>query len=72
MRLAGRYVPRSEILAAVETYELVESYPKDKYVPSYLVLAGDSVHILFATDIEGDNVRVVTVYRPVGAHQEFY
>jgi len=39
MRLAGRYIPREAILAAVETYELVEAYPDDKYLPSYLLLA---------------------------------
>lgn len=41
--------------------------PEDKYLPSYLVLArhGSEVfHVLFAVDVEGDNVRVVTSYRP--------
>lgn len=35
--------------------------------PSDLVLAqhrSDSFHVLFAADVEGDNVRVVTSYRP--------
>ena len=67
MRLQGRYIARQAILDAVDTYEVVEAYPQDKYVPSYLVLAqygGDPFHVLFATDIEGDNVRVVTAYRP--------
>jgi len=39
MRLAGRYIPRESILEAAETLELVEAYPDDKYLPSYLVLA---------------------------------
>jgi Domain of unknown function (DUF4258) len=67
MRLAGRFIPRETILAAVATYELVESYPDDKYLPSYLLLArhvGEAFHVLFAVDVEGDNVRVVTAYRP--------
>lgn len=55
---------RDEILGSVGTYEIVESYPADKYLPSYLVLAASSFHILFATDVEGDNVRIVTAYRP--------
>ena len=66
MRLAGRFIPRESILGAVETLELVEAYPDDKYLPSYLVLgrAGpDSFHVLVAVDVEGDNVRVVTAYR---------
>ena len=67
LRLKGRFVSRQTILDAVESYEIVESYPDDKYLPSYLVLArlaGDAIHVVFATDVEGDNVRVVTAYRP--------
>lgn len=67
MRLAGRFIPREEILAPADSYELVEAYPGDKYLPSYLVLARhrvDTFHVLFAADVEGDNVRVVTSYRP--------
>jgi len=67
LRLKGRFIPRQAILAAVDSYEIVESYPDDKYLPSYLVvarLARDAIHVLFATDVEGDNVRVVTAYRP--------
>jgi hypothetical protein len=67
MRLAGRSIPREAILAAVTTYELVEAYPDDKYFPSYLTLARhgpDTFHVLFSTDVKGDNVRVVTSYRP--------
>ena len=67
MRLQGRYIAREAILDAVDTYELGESYPEDKYLPSYLVLAhdgGDAFHVLFATDVAQDQVRVVTAYRP--------
>ena len=35
-----------------------------QYLPSYLVLAEPRFHILFATDVEGDNIRIVTAYRP--------
>jgi len=67
LRLKGRFVPRQTILDSVDSYELVESYPDDKYLPSYLVLARqgtDAIHVLFATDVDKDNVRVVTAYRP--------
>ncbi len=67
MRLAGRFIPRAGILAAVDTYQLVEAYPDDKYLPSYLLLARHGpaeFHVLFAADVEGDNVRVITSYRP--------
>jgi hypothetical protein len=39
LRLKGRFVLRQTILDAVDSYEIVESYPDDKYLPSYLVLA---------------------------------
>ena len=66
-RLKGRFIPHKAILDAAESYEIVEAYPGDKYLLSYLVLgrsAGEAFHVLFAADVEGDNVRVVTAYRP--------
>jgi Domain of unknown function (DUF4258) len=39
MRLQGRFISRQHILDAVDTYEVIESYPEDKYLPSYLVYA---------------------------------
>ena len=67
MRLSGRFIPRNAILDAVDSYEVIEAYPTDKYLPSYLILgrsSGDVFHVLFAVDLEEDNVRVVTAYRP--------
>ena len=67
MRLRGRFIPRKAILDAADSYEVIEEYPEDKYLPSYLVLArygGDAFHVLFAADVPGDNVRVITAYRP--------
>ena len=67
MRVRGRSISRESILGLSASYSLVESYPDDKYLPSYLVLAqeGDEAfHVLFAADVLGQNVRVVTAYRP--------
>jgi hypothetical protein len=67
MRLAGRYISRDELLGATESYEIIESYPEDKYLPSYLVWAaseGGPFHALFAAVVDGDNMRIVTAYRP--------
>jgi len=67
MRLAGRDVRREAILDAVDLYELVEAYPDDKYLPSFLLVTGspsEAIHVLFGVDVAGDNVRVVTAYRP--------
>ncbi len=67
MRLAGRHILRDELFEATESYEIIESYPEDKYLPSYLVWAaseGGPFHFLVGVDVEGDNVRIVTAYRP--------
>lgn len=67
MRMRDRFIGRDEILGAVATYAIIERYPRDKYLPSYLVYAtaGDRIfHILFAADVAGGNIRVVTAYRP--------
>lgn len=67
MRLDRRAIPRQSILDAVDTFEVIEAYPRDKYLPSYLVFAQESrgaFHVLFGTDVLGHNVRVVTAYRP--------
>jgi len=73
LRLHGRYIARSDILDAVNSYEVIVAYPEDKYLPSYLVLAkhaGFAFHVLFATNVEVDNVRVVTADRPDPAEWE--
>jgi hypothetical protein len=67
MRLKGRFIARDAILAAVDNYEIIEEYPRDKYFPSYLVLCrheGRAMHVHFAADVQGDNTRVVTAYHP--------
>ncbi|MGE3540640.1 MAG: DUF4258 domain-containing protein [Candidatus Tectimicrobiota bacterium] len=67
MRLQRRSIARQAILDAIDTYEVIEAYPEDKYFPSYLVLARyqeEWFHILCATDVQRSNVRIVTAYRP--------
>lgn len=67
MRLAGRHITRDEILAAAGRYELVESYPEDKYLTSYLVAdvqPAGAFHVLFAVDVDADQATIVTAYRP--------
>jgi hypothetical protein len=52
---------------AVARLEIIEEYPDDKYLPSFLLrgeAAGSVFHTQIATDVEGSNVRVVTMYIP--------
>lgn len=67
MRIHERSLPRQLILDAVDSYDIIEIYSEDKYLPSYLVwakVADMIIHILFAVDVEAGNVRLVTAYRP--------
>lgn len=67
MRLQTRGISRQTIVESLDTYEIIEEYPEDKYFPSYLVYTqyqGQITHIVFAVDMEGDNVRIVTAYHP--------
>lgn len=67
MRLQQRGLTAGTLLAAVSTLEILEAYPDDKYLPSFL-LRGESqssvFHAHIATDREGANIRVVTMYKP--------
>ena len=67
MRLQQRGLTADTLLKAASTLEIIEAYPDDKYLPSFLVRgeSGGSVfHAHIATDLAGVNVRVVTMYRP--------
>ncbi len=67
MRLGERAITRAMVLQATETCEIVEAYPDTRSLPAYLLLgwAGtDALHVLAAVDVGGDNVRIVTAYRP--------
>ena len=67
MRLQQRGLTAATLHETMETLEIIEAYPQDKYLPSFL-LRGDSggsvFHAQIATDVEGDNKRVVTIYIP--------
>ncbi|MFA5805710.1 MAG: DUF4258 domain-containing protein [Melioribacteraceae bacterium] len=67
MRLKDRFIPRDFILSSIGSYEVIESYPQDKYLPSYLIYAmyGSQIfHILFAADQENNTVTIITAYKP--------
>lgn len=67
MRFGQRPLSRELILRAVDSFEVIEEYPEDKYLPSYLIRAEHEelvFHAHIATDVVGDNVRSVTTYIP--------
>ena len=67
MRLKERFISRQAVLASLDSYEIIDEYPKDKYLPSYLIYAeheNQTIHIHIATDLKNDNVTIITVYKP--------
>ena len=67
MRMEKRSIPSQIVRDSVESYEVIEAYPDDQYLPSYLIYArhgGMTFHVLFAADVPGKNVRIVTAYQP--------
>ena len=64
LRMLGRDITTHEIEEAVETGEIIEPYPTDKYGPSYLLFGrtrgGRPLHVQVAIS----RMRVVTVYEP--------
>lgn len=67
MRMKERFIPRNWILNSFDDFAVIESYPEDKYFPSYLVCSrmdDEIFHILFSVDVESNNVRIITAYKP--------
>ena len=61
------------MITAVNSLEMIEAYPSGKYLPSFLLRGesfGQVLHAQIATDVEGDKVRVVTIYVPSGVEWE--
>lgn len=67
LRLIERGLERDTVTSSHRSYEIIERYPKDKYLPSYLVFMiykRTVYHAVIATDYEARMVRIVTVYQP--------
>jgi hypothetical protein len=67
MRLKQRSLGSEILRIGANSLEIVESYPDDKYLPSFL-LRGEVdarvFHVQIATDVQAGNVRIVTMYTP--------
>ena len=64
MRLKQRGLSAETLVNGVVSLEILEAYPHDKYLPSYLLrgeFRGEVFHAHVATDTEGGNVRVYNV-----------
>ncbi len=55
------------LMKGADSLQVIEAYPDDKYLPSFLVrgeFEGRVFHAHIATDLQDRNVRVVTMYDP--------
>ena len=67
MRLRQRNLNGQFLTNTASALEVIESYPDDKYLPSFLLRGeggGVVFHAQIAADVVGSNVRVVTLYVP--------
>jgi hypothetical protein len=67
MRLKQRSLGSEILVKGADSLEIIESYPDDKYLPSFLLRGEFEVrifHVQIATDVEAGNVRIVTMYIP--------
>lgn len=67
MRLKGRFIHRDVVLSSVDRYEIIEEYPKERYLPSFLVYTeykGQVIHIQIATDLENNFITIINAYKP--------
>jgi hypothetical protein len=67
MRLKQRSLGSEILIQGADSLEIIESYPEDKYLPSFL-LRGEHesrvFHVQIAMDVQAGNVRIVTMYLP--------
>jgi hypothetical protein len=65
MRLERRSLRSEILLHGIDSLKIIESYPTDKYLPSYLLrreFDGRIFHAQIAVDVMAHNVRIVTIY----------
>jgi len=67
MRLNQRSITRMNVMNSINSFEIIEEYPKDKYLPSYLIFARDGnliFHLVVAIDEPNSCLTIVTTYKP--------
>ncbi|MDP3148379.1 MAG: DUF4258 domain-containing protein [Ignavibacteria bacterium] len=67
MRLSQRSITSFNVINSIDSFEIIEEYPDDKYLQSYLIYAKDSdfvFHLVVAVDETNNCITVVTAYKP--------
>jgi hypothetical protein len=66
-RMFERGISAATVRQAIDTGQIIESYPDDTPYPSFLLLAevnGRPLHVVFADDVTSRSRHIVTVYVP--------
>ena len=67
LRMKERNTGRKLILSSIDSFEIIEDYPKDKYLPSCLIRAEYEdivIHISVAVDFKNRYLTPITIYKP--------
>jgi hypothetical protein len=60
-------IPAEAIFQTASSFEIIEEYPSDKYLPNYLIRGeynGFVFHFQAAADVADKNIRIVPPYVP--------
>ena len=72
LRMLKRQISRRQVIAAIQTGEIIEQYPDDTPYPSCLVLGrdtdGQSLHVVCGS--ARDSIWMITAYYPDSAEWE--
>ncbi len=66
-RMFEREFAVADVVAAIRAGEIIESYPDDEPLPSYLLLGfigEEPLHVVVAVDAEANRCVTITLYRP--------
>lgn len=71
-RMMEREISRAQVLQAITQGQIIENYPDDYPVPSFLFLAyePEPLHVVVAYDAQTLQCHVITAYRPDLIHFE--
>ena len=67
IRLKERFINRDNIINSIAEYEIIDEFPDDNFLPSYLIYTqkrNEILHLLVTVDFLNELVTIVTSYKP--------
>ena len=71
-RLLERGISRNQVKSAILHGVIIENYPEDNPIPSFLLAATqpEALHVVLAYDAASEQCHIITAYRPDLTHFE--